>query len=69
MKPAIKIYAVDNGWIVKSDEGVYLFEESKSEHETFADMLRHITQQIGPSDSRYCDKRIYVVIKPGDKYE
>ena len=37
--------------------------------ECFADFLRLVANEYGPSTSRYSAKRIYVEVKPGDKYE
>jgi hypothetical protein len=48
------------------DQYVYQSIED-NEHEAFAQFLRLIADNYGPSDSRYDDKRIYIVVHPGDK--
>jgi hypothetical protein len=50
------------------DEFVYQAIED-GEHEAFVEFLRLICDTYGPSDSRYDDKRIYIVLAPGDKHE
>ena len=50
------------------DEVVYQ-EREDDEVEAFAEFLRHLLEHYGPSTSRYSAKRIYVLVKPGDKYE
>ena len=37
--------------------------------EAFADFLRHVLDNYGPTTSRYSSKRIHVIVEPGDKYE
>jgi hypothetical protein len=66
-----------NGWILKvehpsfeagePDEVVYE-EKHDDEVECFADFLRSLNDEFGPSTSRYSPKRIYVQIEPGDKH-
>ena len=67
-----------NGWILKveepkpkgdeADEVVYE-EKYDDEVECFADFLRALEEEFGPSTSRYSPKRIYIRIEPGDKFE
>lgn len=38
------------------------------EVERFADFLRIIADNYGPSTSRYSAKRIYITVGPGDKH-
>ncbi|MFM8829795.1 MAG: hypothetical protein ACKOHM_02110 [Spartobacteria bacterium] len=38
------------------------------EIEAFADFLRCLNDHYGPSTSRHSPKRIYIVVKPGDKH-
>ena len=66
-----------NGWILKverpasgdgePDEIVHE-EKYEDEVECFADFLRSLNDEIGPSTSRHSPKRIYVQVEPGDKY-
>lgn len=79
----VTIKNVDNGFImdetlddINSKHGLYtrriVFEypeEANDEDQTekFAELLRHLSMQYGPTTSRYSNKRIYVVIAPGDK--
>lgn len=44
------------------------FDSGKSEVQSFAELLRYISDIIGPSTSRYDKERVYIEIKPGDKY-
>ena len=37
--------------------------------EAFCAMLYYVLEQIGPSESRYDKERIYIEIRPGDKFE
>ena len=37
--------------------------------EAFADLLRLIEEQWGPTTSRYSPKRIVIRVEPGDKYD
>lgn len=58
----------------KYDEGPkeIVFQEKYDDEEDvecFADFLRLLDDQFGPSTSRYSPKRIYVRVEPGDKYE
>ncbi len=47
-----------------------VYQESESgEIEAFADFLRILLDNYGPSTSRYSPKRIHIVVEPGDKYE
>lgn len=39
------------------------------EVDAFAYLLSHINSLIGPESNRYSDKRIYVIVRPGDKNE
>ncbi len=70
MKPAI------NGWILETDAGEIVYQEpigpmteEQDEVEQFANFLRTIDEQFGPSTSRYSPKRIYIRVEPGDKFE
>ena len=43
-------------------------ESDGGEIEAFADLLHFLNDHYGPSTSRYSPKRIYIVVKPGDKH-
>jgi hypothetical protein len=65
-----------NGFIVScdSDEEPMVFQEISDELEeveAWACFLRELTFMYGPDAcrSRYSAKRIYVEVRPGDKYE
>jgi hypothetical protein len=42
-------------------------ETDGGEIEAFADFLRYLNENYGPSTSRYSPQRIYISVKPGDK--
>ena len=74
----IEIRHATNGWILKaevpSSEGVEVNEvvwqeKHEDEVECFADFLRTLDEEFGPSTSRYSPKRIVVRVEPGDKCE
>ena len=67
-----------NGWILKaevpSSEGVEVNEvvcqeKYDNEIECFADFLRVLDEEFGPSTSRYSPKRLYIRVEPGDKHD
>jgi hypothetical protein len=80
----VTIQKVDNGYIIEHDtgfeddkvqrlvceerEGDFMSEDS-GEVDAFASLLWTLNEMIGPSTSRYAKKRIYIEVKPGDKYE
>ena len=43
-------------------------ETDGGEIEAFADFLRLLDENFGPSTSRYSPKRIYISVEPGDKH-
>lgn len=73
------IERAQNGWVVTQRSSEYLrseddtpdivnvFDEKDSEVEGCASLLRHLEDVLGPSTSRYDEKRIYIVVAPGDK--
>ena len=73
-----EIRRAKNGWILKAeqpsseantvDEVVCQEEYGDDDIECFADFLRVINEEFGPSTSRYSPKRIYVRVEPGDNY-
>jgi len=44
-------------------------EKHEDAVECFADFLRTLNEELGPSTSRYSPKRIFIRVEPGDKYE
>jgi len=64
-----------NGSVVKvtgpnGEADTYTFQECEGhEIEAFAELLWAILDNYGPSTSRYSPKRIYIEVRPGDKYE
>lgn len=67
-----------NGWILKVERPAFgdgepdevVYESSHDDEvECFADFLRSLNDELGPSTSRYSPKRVYVQVEPGDKYE
>jgi hypothetical protein len=61
---------VVNGYMISHQNGdIEVFEETDSEAQTFARLLWAISNDIGPSTSRYSQERVTVEVKPGDKYE
>lgn len=79
MTPLFSVYNAGNGFIVvNKSEGIdgevlYVFqdtvEEEGADADTWAAVLRHLTEAFGPMDNRYSKKRVYVRVEPGDKYE
>jgi len=74
----VEIRRARNGWILRieepsseGDEADELVYEEKydDEVECFADFLRTLDEELGPSTSRYSSKRIAIRIEPGDKFE
>ena len=74
----VRIRGAINGWVLElhSDEEqidryVFSYEDGpagEDEVKSFAGLLRQIDSLIGPSTSRYSEHRIYVDVRPGDKY-
>jgi len=67
-----------NGWVLRvghpsaeDDEPDEIVHEEKYDDEIdcFADFLGTLAEELGPSTSRYSPKRIYIQVRPGDKYE
>lgn len=68
-----EIIRVDSGYILKSKlDGEQVeysaYVDPKSDHKAFTQLLYEITRQAGPTDSRHSPERIYIEIKPGDKW-
>jgi hypothetical protein len=67
MKPA------KNGWVLESKDGTIVYQDihdnEDEDVERFADFLRAINYEFGPSTNRYSPKRIMVIVEPGDKYD
>ncbi|MBM4251793.1 MAG: hypothetical protein FJ146_07460 [Deltaproteobacteria bacterium] len=71
-----KMKRAKNGWFLETEDGVIVYQEpindssfEVDEVERFADFLRAINMEFGPSTSRYSPKRIHILVEPGDKYE
>ncbi len=73
-----EIRRVTNGWILKAnrpssysdaESELVCQEDYEDEVECFADFLRTLNEEFGPSMSRYSPKRIYIRVEPGDKFE
>jgi hypothetical protein len=74
----ITVRTAINGWVLELQSDVesietYVFSyqddpSDEDEVKTFASLLRRIDSLIGPSTSRYSEHRVYVDVRPGDKY-
>ena len=68
----ITLRRVSNGYIVKDNEEEggpeFVFAEDLGV-QAFAEFLCWLNFEYGPSTSRYDKERIYIEVKPGDKYE
>lgn len=71
-----EIKRAKNGYIVScnSEEEPYVFQELSDELDevdAWAYFLRELTYEYGPdaNNSRYSPKRVYIEVRPGDKYE
>lgn len=64
-----------NGYVLKvsgredAPEEIVCREKYDDEVECFADFLRYLDEEYGPSTSRYSQKRITINVEPGDKFE
>ena len=79
MKITIEMAA--NGWLIRTQSDfpedmpetlVYSYADSfndTDEVKAFAEVLWRINDLIGPTTSRHSKARVYVEVKPGDKYE
>lgn len=75
----IVLETADNGFIMRipaeHDEDkdiMYVFQEEEDDAddiEPFRQLLSMILHHMGPTTSRYSEKRIYIEVRPGDKYE
>lgn len=63
------VLRVDHDFPDAEPEEVVYQEQDGNEVEAFADFLRHLDAHYGPSTSRYSEKRIYITVEPGDKFE
>lgn len=72
-----EIRNVSNGVVLRiepeasGDEAQEIVYQARddAEVEAFAEFLRHLVENYGPHTSRYSPNRIYVRVKPGDKFE
>ncbi|MBC8207305.1 MAG: hypothetical protein ISR85_06155 [Kiritimatiellales bacterium] len=66
-----------NGLILKVEESldderppeIICQERYDDEVDGFAEFLRYLNDEFGPSTSRHSPKRIYIKVEPGDKFE
>ena len=73
-----EIRRAQNGYILRitngeddsgEDNEIVYQEKYDDEIECFAEFLRYLNEQYGPSTSRYSARRIYITVEPGDKFE
>ena len=76
----VTIETARNGWLIRREPDeldettevfVYGFSndgDDVDEVKSFASFLWRITELLGPTTSRYSEARIYIEVKPGDKY-
>lgn len=50
------------------EEEIVFQENYDDEVEGFANFLRYLNEEYGPSTNRYSPKRIYIRVEPGDKF-
>ena len=63
----LKVIDVDDG--SGEHEAIVYQETYDDDIECFADCLRYVEEVYGPSTNRYSQKRIYIHVDSGDKYE
>ncbi len=73
-----EIHRAKNGHILKiidkkdnssKHEEIVYQEKYDDEVECFAEFLRYLDEEYGPTTSRYSEKRIHIIVKPGDKFD
>jgi len=68
----IKISKCSNGWTVDFHDGEdidrFVLEVKDSEAECWAEVLRLTDEIYGPSTGRHDKERVYVEVRPGDKF-
>lgn len=73
MSTQVIIRFVSGGAIVVDGEGqetIFGYDGDRiSEVEGFAGLLRFLSEEYGPSTSRYSPERIYISVAPGDKFD
>ena len=62
------VLRVEHDYPEGETEEICYQETDGGEIEAFADFLRLLDENFGPSTSRYSPKRIYISVKPGDKH-
>lgn len=50
-------------------EEIVYQEKYDDEVDCFADFLRCLEEYYGPTTGRYSEKRIYIDVRPGDKFD
>lgn len=68
------IKRASNGWILEGEEvGTQVFEYDEDvdgwKVKAAALLLKAVERELGLEDSRYSKHRIYIEVRPGDKYE
>ena len=69
VKNGLILKAVDKNSDSSEAEEIVYQEKYDDEVECFANFLRYLDEQYGPTTSRYSEKRIYIDVRPGDKFE
>lgn len=66
-----KIQSVKNGYVITIEHGdeIVYQEDAEDEHEAFADFLRSLREELGPSDRKDSPKRVYIKVLPGHDHE
>lgn len=74
----LTIHSCENGWLIEHEypweenerTDLYVFQgyEELEDVEACADMLRMVNELVGPTTSRYSEKRVHVSTEPGDKF-
>ena len=62
------ILRIEHDYPEGETEEICYQETEGGEIEAFADFLRYLNENYGPSQSRYSPKRIYTSIQRGDKH-
>jgi len=62
------IESVDNGYVVSAENYCFVYQEGGPENH-IQEMLLDLLDLIGESGGRHDKERIYIDIRPGDKYD
>lgn len=60
-----------NGFSIETPEGEILYQDSNDDNEIerFQEFLCFLRDTLGPTTSRHSKERIYIEVRPGDKWE